>query len=229
MAANVPGTGTLDILIGGAAYPRLVRWSMTWPREDGGIRRWHSYAVTSSDGPILIDPQVPDGPTMSRIEDVMGQMGGYPAATLLTNDMHERAAYSVRDQYSVPVWAPRAGEGEYEGTPDRLYGADDRLPGGLVPVPVHAAFAGDTLLVWTAPDSSVVVFAGDVIMERPDHLAFHGPSRHPKSASSDAEIAASVRAALAPYRDRISMVLSAHGGPFAGDVTAAMAALLDAA
>ena len=79
----------------------------------------------------------------------------------------------------------------------------------------------------TTPDGKVVIFAGDVIMERPDHLAFHGPSAHPKSASSDADIAASVKVALKPYRDRIAMVLSAHGGPFTGDVTAALGSLLD--
>ena len=226
MVVDPAGTGSVDVLIGTAGYPRLLRWTMSWPRADGGVRRWHSYALTTSDGPVLIDPVMPDGRTMAQLESHIEQMGGYPAASILTNDMHERSAYQARTQYSVPVWAPTAGEGEYEGTPDRLYGAEDRLPGGLVALPVHAAFAGDTLLAWTMPDGKVVIFAGDVIMERPDHFAFHGPSSHPKSASSDAEIAASVREALAPYRDRIAMVLSAHGGPFEGDVTGALATLL---
>ena len=221
------GTGSIDILVGSAGYPRLIRWSMSWPRPDGGVRRWNSYAVTSGDGPVLIDPLMPDATTISQLESVVEQMGGYPAASLLTNDMHERAAYSVRSQYSVPVWAPRAGEGEYEQQPDRLFDASDRLPGALIPLPVRAAFPGDTLLLWTAPDGQVIVFAGDVIMERPDHLAFHGPGTHPRAASTDAEVVASVREALAPYRDRISLVCSAHGGPFAGDVSAALAALLD--
>lgn len=200
---------------------------MSWPRDDGGTRKWHSYAIATSDGPVLIDPLMPDGRTMAQLEGHVEQMGGYPAASILTNDMHERSAYDARNQYSVPVWAPKAGEGEYEGKPDRLYGADDKLPGGLVALPVHAAFAGDTLLAWTMSDGRVVIFSGDVIMERPDHFAFHGPSTHPKSAGSEAEIASSVKSALAPYRDRIPMVLSAHGGPFVGDVSAALRALLD--
>ena len=227
MASDPAGTGSVDILVGTAGYPRLLRWTMSWPREDGGVRRWHSYALTTSDGPVLIDPVMPDGKTMSHLEGHIEQMGGYPAASILTNDMHERSAYLARTQYSVPVWAPKSGEGEYEGKPDRLYGAEDRLPGGITPLPVHAAFAGDTLLAWTMPDGRVVIFAGDVIMERPDHLAFHGPSAHPKSAASDADIAASVKVALDPYRDRIAMVLSAHGGPFTGDVAAALRSLLD--
>jgi hypothetical protein len=227
MASDPTGTGTVEILAGTSGYPRLLRWTMAWPRDDGGVRKWHSYAITSSDGPVLIDPVMPDGRTMSQLEAHIEQMGGYPAASILTNDMHERSAYVARAQYSVPVWAPKAGEAEYDGKPDRLYGADDRLPGGIVALPVHAAFAGDTLLAWTMSDGSVVIFSGDVIMERPDHLVFHGPSAHPKSASSEAEIAASVRLALAPYRDRIGMVLSAHGGPFSGDVAAALGALID--
>ncbi len=227
MATDQAGTGSVEILAGTPGYPRLLRWTMAWPRDDGGVRKWHSYAITTSDGPVLIDPIMPDGRTMSQLEAHIEQMGGYPAASVLTNDMHERSAYLARTQYSVPVWAPQAGEGEYEGTPDRLYGAEDRLPGGLTALPVHAAFAGDTLLAWTMPDGRVVIFSGDVIMERPDHLAFHGPSAHPKSASSEADIAASVSTALAPYRDRIAFVLSAHGGPFSGDVAVALTALLD--
>jgi len=227
MAVNAAGSGSVEILVGTAGYPRLLRWTMSWPRDDGGVRRWHSYALATSDGPVLIDPVMPDARTMSQLESHIEQMGGYPTASILTNDMHERSAYDARTQYSVPVWAPQAGDGEYEGKPDRLYGAADQLPGGLVALPVHAAFAGDTLLAWTMPDGKVVIFAGDVIMERPDHLAFHGPSAHPKSASSDADIAASVKVALNPYRDRIAMVLSAHGGPFTGDVTSALGSLLD--
>jgi glyoxylase-like metal-dependent hydrolase (beta-lactamase superfamily II) len=227
MASNPVGTGSVDILVGTAGYPRLLRWTMSWPREDGGVRKWHSYALTTSDGPVLIDPVMPDGKTMSQLEAHIEQMGGYPAASILTNDMHERSAYVARTQYSVPVWAPKAGEGEYEGKPDRLFGSEDRLPGGIAALPVRAAFVGDTLLAWTMTDGKVVIFSGDVIMERSNHLAFHGPSAHPKSAGSNAEIAESVNAALAPYRDRIAMVLSAHGGPFTGDLGSALASLLD--
>ena len=108
MASDPAGTGSVEILVGTAGYPRLLRWTMSWPRADGGVRKWHSYALTTSDGPVLIDPVMPDGKTLSQLETYVEQMGGLPAASLLTNDMHERSAYAARTQYSVPVWAPTA-------------------------------------------------------------------------------------------------------------------------
>ena len=140
-----PASSPVSIEIGTSNYPRLVRWGHAYQRETG-VSLWHSYVLTTADGPILIDPLMPDGQTLGQLEAIVEQMGGVPAATILTNDMHERGAYVARSQWGIPIWAPSAGAGEYEATPDRLFGASDRLPGGLIAIPVHAAFIGDTLL-----------------------------------------------------------------------------------
>ncbi len=222
-----PASSPVSIEIGTSNYPRLVRWGHAYQRETG-VSLWHSYVLTTADGPILIDPLMPDGQTLGQLEAIVEQMGGVPAATILTNDMHERGAYVARSQWGIPIWAPSAGAGEYEATPDRLFGASDRLPGGLIAIPVHAAFIGDTLLKWTAPDGRGVLFSGDVFMERGDHLIIHAPGANPRAATSIEEVAANLRTVLAPHLDSIDLVFSAHGTPFTGDARAEIRRLIGA-
>jgi glyoxylase-like metal-dependent hydrolase (beta-lactamase superfamily II) len=137
--------------------PALVRWT-TW-REDarGGF---DSYLLLTEAGPVLIDPERPsdaDGQTLAEFA------GRRPVATILTNDMHERAAYETREQTGVPVWAPKAGEASLDGTPDHLYADGETLPGGLRAIAIPGRFAGDTVLVWTAPGGERVLFTGDTL------------------------------------------------------------------
>ena len=147
------------------------------------------FAIRTPQGPVLIDPHVPDS---ESVEWVAGLMGQPPVASVLTASWHERSAYAIRDRYGAPVWLPRAGVPEMEGHADHLYDESTPLPAGLRAITVDDTYAGDTLLLWTAADVDHpgVLFTGDAVLAgldpddpRSDHwrrqpglyLWLHGP------------------------------------------------------
>jgi glyoxylase-like metal-dependent hydrolase (beta-lactamase superfamily II) len=163
-------------------------------------------------------------------------MGGRPVASVLTNDMHERAAYEARREYGTPVWAPAAGVPDYEGRPDHLFEDGATLPGGLRAVKVEGPFPGDTALRWQAPDGTRVLFTGDMVLgaadpedprtDRPRSapgLYLHGVSSHPRGSQDMAAFKASLRRLL---DEDFDLVCPAHGVPYRGHAREALASLL---
>ena len=157
MAGDPLRTSKYYIELGTRQRPALVRWC-TW--REGYRGGYDSYILFTSQGPVVLDPEQPDEATTNALVDLVGEE---PAATILTNDMHERMAYEVRSRWSVPVWAPRSGAADLEGKPDHLYAPGDTLPGGLRVFDLQGRFSGDSALLWAAPSGERVLFTGDTL------------------------------------------------------------------
>jgi hypothetical protein len=136
---------------------------------------------------VLIDPVDPGDAALDRLRSIVGRD---PVATVLTSAWHERDAYQARGEWGTPVWAPEAGTSELGGKPDHLYPDGATLPAGLRAITVDPHFAGDSVLLWTAPSGERIMFSGDAVLgelnpwdPRPDHwrrhpglyLFLHGP------------------------------------------------------
>src|SRR6266545_7032741 len=152
-----PRRSKLFVELGTRERPALIRWA-TW--REGYRGGYDSYMLMTEDGPVLLDPE---RPTEEVGRELLQLVGRKPIATILTNDMHERTAYRTREQAGVPVWAPLSGAADLEGRPDHLYEDGVTLPGGIRVLDIHGRFAGDTVLLWTAPTGEHVLFTGDAL------------------------------------------------------------------
>jgi glyoxylase-like metal-dependent hydrolase (beta-lactamase superfamily II) len=232
----------LHVEAGTAAQPALVRWGVFYPAgSDRGGRNgtiYQSYALRTAGGLVLVDPARPTAALEADLRAILQGMGGRPLASVLTNDMHERDAYLGRQEYGVPVWAPAAGQGEYVGQPDRLYGEGDRLPGGLRAVKIEGPFPGDTCLLAEAADGTRALFTGDAIMGPRDPedprpapaqpgptpgLRLHGVGSHRRGAQDMATFKASLRRLL---DEPFDLLCPAHGLPIHDAPKAALERLL---
>ncbi len=232
----------VNVEIGTPAQPQLVRWSIWYPpgSDRGGKRGtvYESYLLRVSGGFVLIDPARPPSSAEGHLRAIAEATGGAPLGSILTNDMHERDAYSVRREFGVLVWAPMAGQGDYEGTPDRFYADGDRLPGGLTAIKIDGPFPGDTALLGQTPDGTRVLFTADMVLgQRNEHdqreglgrdepgLYLHGIGSHPRGSQDMAVFKTSLRRLLEHDFD---IVCPAHGRPFRDTPKAALERLLSA-
>lgn len=170
--AELSRVAKVHIELGTFQAPALIRWATWRAGRRGG---YDSYVAMTATGPVVIDPEQPD----SAAEEVLRQLvREQPIATVLTNDMHERFAYAAREQWGIPVWAPKTGAADLEGKPDHLYEDGQTLPGGLRAIDIFGRFSGDTVLLWQAPTGERVLFTGDTLCgqfnpdnpENADHL-----------------------------------------------------------
>jgi glyoxylase-like metal-dependent hydrolase (beta-lactamase superfamily II) len=218
------------VVLGTPERPVLVRW-VTW--REGNRGGYDSYLLLTGDGPVVVDPELADDASVERV----GQMAERtPIATVLTNDMHERSAYRVRERWDVPVWAPRSGQADLEGMPDHLYDDATLLPGGLRPRDIHGRFSGDTVLRWQAPTGERVLFTGDTLCGA---IAPENPANadHPRAAAGlylgagpfylKLERPDRLNESLRPLLDEaFDLICGAHGVPVR-NAKPALAALLD--
>lgn len=215
-----PTTSTLAVLLGTEDKPILIRWT-TWADSPGSH---DSYALVTPDGPVLIDPETltPEGE-----EKLLALLGTTPKVTVLTNDMHERAAYDYRAKWGAPVHAPAYGS-LYDGAPDHLYQDGDSLPGGLTAYKLEGgAFPGDTVLIWNSPEGKRVLFTGDALNGGFNRLNPAGP--HPRRGEPGLYLGAGPfyleKCTAAPLKESfrtllespIHMLAGAHGDPVTGD------------
>ncbi|MGI8423487.1 MAG: MBL fold metallo-hydrolase [Chloroflexota bacterium] len=230
-----------DVVVGTPSAPQLLRWTVWYPpgHERGGKRGtlYESYALKTRGGSVLIDPARPDAATEAHLRHKIDAMGGTPLASILTNDMHERDAYSVRSEFGVPVWAPARGKGDYDGEPNRFYDDGDRLPGALLAISIDGPFPGDSALLAETADGAKVLFTADMVMgQRSEHdvrpglgrdepgLYLHGVNSHPRGSTDMAAFKQSLRRALDHDFD---VIAPAHGRPFRDDPKGALRKLLD--
>ncbi len=118
--------------------------------------RSESYALRTAGGTVLIDPL----PVRGDVERLLLPT----AALVLTVASHQRAAWSLRRRWRVPVLAPRGSQG-LEEEPDDVYGPGDGLPGGLLAVHAPGPREAHCVLLWE--QEAVVLFAGDLVMNLP--------------------------------------------------------------
>jgi hypothetical protein len=99
--------------------PGLWHWTVHDERIDFVS---DSYALTSADGVVLIDP-------LPLAEESLRAIGAV-AAICLTCGSHQRSAWRLRRELGVPVHTPALAR-EIDEEPDARYGDGDGLPGSL--------------------------------------------------------------------------------------------------
>lgn len=138
--------------------PGVLHWRISDERIGGHTSAAH--AVATDDGTVLIDPLPLPETALDELAPV--------SAICLTAQCHQRSAWRYREQLGAPVYTPATRP--MEGTPDELYAAGDRLPGGLVaihtPGPEEAHFS---FLLERDPG---VLFCSDLLMVDEDRLEF---------------------------------------------------------
>jgi glyoxylase-like metal-dependent hydrolase (beta-lactamase superfamily II) len=226
--------------VGTEAQPELVRWSTYYPPggspggQSGTV--YAAYALRGGGRTVLIDPVQAAPNAEARLATCLASLGSQPVASVLTNDMHERDAYALRERFGAQVWAPAAGQGEYDGQPDRFYEDGDALPGGLRAIKIDGPFPGDTFLLWQAPSGRRVLFTGDAILgagdpqdPRPDRprpapgLYLHWVNAHPRGVQDESRFKSSLRRLL---DEAFDLVCPAHGIPFGDGAKNALARLV---
>jgi hypothetical protein len=229
-------TTTVALVLGTERRPQLVRWTTWWASPAS----MDSYALMTADGPVVVDPEAPTPEGERRL---LALLGGPPKATVLTNDMHERAAYAFRKKWGTPVWGPAYGTpdkgGNMDGgTPDHLYEDGDALPGGVRARKIEGgAFRGDSVLVWDAPGGKCALFTGDALNGPFNRANPNGV--HPRRGEPGLYLGAfpyylkhftpevfkaSVRNLLDEPAD---LICGSHGDPYAQDAAGALRRLLE--
>jgi len=226
------------VALGSEAAPVLIHWSTVFQPGRGGP--FDSYALRTRDGWVLVDPVMPEGGVLDRLERLMGER---PAATVLTSDGHERDAPWLRERWSVPYWGPIPVESErgigYDGEPDHMFeeGGAAELPGGLRALRVAGLWGGDHVLVWRAPTGERVLFTGDPVngqvhleLAREDH--FRRPNAlqfgaRPGYVHRHPDRGAFKRSLSRLLEEEFEVLCGAHAVPFRDDPKPALAALLE--
>ncbi|HKJ69456.1 MAG TPA: MBL fold metallo-hydrolase [bacterium] len=189
--------------------PGLLHWTL----HDNRINhRSDSYAVEGADGLVVIDPLPVKEELTSTFEDAV--------AICLTGRFHQRSAWRYQQQFEIPVYAPRKGQG-YEGQPDHLYDANDTLPGELqvlhAPGPTDAHY----VFLWESEAVSAL-FCADLLERSTEEDVFKFvPAQYQDEPEKTRE---SVRQLL---NYEIDMLCPNHGAYVRGDVHAALREALE--
>jgi hypothetical protein len=234
-----PDRTWIAVEAGTETQPVVVRWATFYWRDVEKTRGsvFVSYALATDRGPVLVDPCLPAADADQALREHLRAMGGVPVASVLTNDMHERDAYEFRRIDGTPVWAPAAGVPDYDGTPDHLFEGGALLPGGLRAIKIDGPFPGDTVLSWTAPEGTRVLFTGDMVIggafdedprvdvpRRGLGLYLHGVNSHPRGSKDMEDFKASLRQVL---NEEFDLICPAHGRPHGADPKDALARILE--
>ncbi len=115
-----------------------------------------SYAVSTDEGTVLIDPLPLADEPLKELGDV--------SAICLTTSSHQRASWRLRHELGVKVWVPALAR-EVEEEPDERYSEDDTLPGDLRPV--FTPGAGTTQHTFLLDRDGGIVFVPDLLVFPP--------------------------------------------------------------
>lgn len=126
-----------------------------WQAYDPAVKcPLSSCAIKTAAGLILIDPIPLEEAALSELI-----AGASPAAIVLTNGNHGRAAAAYRDRFGIPVLAPADAGPDLEVTPDATLADGDVAPGGLRVISLPGAGPGEIGLL-----GGRVVCIGDAII-----------------------------------------------------------------
>lgn len=221
----------MKIESGTDSNPVLIRWSSNVGRPSP----WDSYALRTTAGWVLIDPDRPTAEIEGRLENLIDEV---PIATVLTSDGHERSCYDLRDRWGIPVWGPATEPAQrpvaYEGKPDHIYDVETELPGGLVAHKLRGAWQGDHALLWR---DEGILFTGDILngqVERSlvpeDHYRYHSGIYFGARAGyiDRHEDPEGLKESILPLLGwDFDTICGSHGTPFRDDVKSAVTRLLD--
>jgi glyoxylase-like metal-dependent hydrolase (beta-lactamase superfamily II) len=136
---------------------QVVPGVWTWSVHDDRIDFVSaSYAVSSEEGTVLIDPLPLEDDALRRLGDA--------AAICLTTSSHQRSAWRLRRALGARVWAPALAR-QVEEEPDERYSEDDALPAGMRPI--FTPGAGTTQHTFLLDRDGGVAFVPDLFVLPP--------------------------------------------------------------
>lgn len=170
--------------------PALFYWQAYEPAVKCDLS---SVAVATAEGLILIDPIALAEPS---------ELPAEPAAILLTNANHERAAMWWRERCGARIFAPAIALDGLDIVPDRILEEGDLAPGGFRVVSIEGGAPGETAYVGNG-----LVCVGDALI----HLDSHGfDLLPPKYCTNPQMLPRSLRKLLSCDFDILTF---AHGKP----------------
>jgi glyoxylase-like metal-dependent hydrolase (beta-lactamase superfamily II) len=189
--------------------PGVWHWSIVDERIGGFVSS--SHAVRSDGGVVLVDPLPLAGDSEAPLGDV--------AAICLTTSVHQRSAWRLRRELSVPVWAPAAVR-EVDEEPDERYSEGNVVPGGMraifMPGPGTAQHG------FLLDREGGVLFTSDLFV----HPAGGGLRFVPGEYMHDPEQARRTAEGLLDLD--FAVLCTGHGAPVTNDPKAAIRAALEA-
>jgi glyoxylase-like metal-dependent hydrolase (beta-lactamase superfamily II) len=185
------------------AAPGLHFWQAYEPAVKCDLT---SHAIATHEGLVLVDPIALADPS---------RLPGPPAAILLTNANHARAAAWWRERTSAPIFAPAAALGELDLVPDHGLTDGDLAPGGLRTIALPGGAPGETAYLGHG-----LCVVGDALI----HLDSHGFALLPAKYCTDAALLSqSLRKLLSCEFDILTF---AHGTPLRPHARERLATLL---
>jgi hypothetical protein len=190
--------------------PGVWFWSLSDERIGGYVASAH--AVAGEAGSVLVDPLPLEQGAFERLLPV--------DAIVLTAGTHQRSAWRLRRELSVPVYAPSLVR-LVDEEPDVRYSEGDELPAGLQPF--FAPGPGTTQHALLLPGEPSVLFTSDLFVHEAGQELSFVPDRFVHDA---AQTRATARRVLALDFDVLCV---GHGSPVLEDPKGAIRALLERA
>ncbi len=141
--------------------PRIAFWQAYEPAVKCDLS---SCAILTGGGWVFVDPILLAKPALAEL-----LVGGAPAAIVLTNSNHARAAARYRELFSIPVLASGEAVPELEVSVDRVVCAGDLVFEELTVVSVPGAGPGEIALHF---GSELLVMGDALINIEPEGLRF---------------------------------------------------------
>ena len=138
----------------------LLHWTIADERIGG--HRSDSYALSTSEGLVLIDP-------VGLRADLERELHA-ARALFLTHGNHQRAAWRLRRELGLRVYAPRGVTGLDE-EPDALLDGETPLPAGMHAWPARG-FADACYLSYEPAEGPSLLFCGDLLVRDGDGYRF---------------------------------------------------------
>lgn len=190
--------------------PTLFGWAALHPQWKVFFQ---SYALKTDAGVILIDPTQPTKPVL----DQLGALGE-PAAIVLTNAHHDRAADWFRKEFEIQVYAHENAPPDCDSKIDVPVMDGEKLPGGLCAIRLPGVSPSELALF--TKNGAGIMLMGDAILNTPGK----GLELLPEQFIEDSKQARHSLHKLLEYD--FEVVTFSHGDPIVAKGKAALADFL---
>ena len=178
----------------------------------------HSYYITATDPPVLIDPRIPK----EGIEWFEGHEP--PKHIYLTNRHHYRHSGKFEESFGTKVWCHKDGLHEFtKGELVNPFIHGEELPGGILALKVGVLCPEETALY--IPLSGGIISIGDAIIRVGDELGFVPDYLMGENPESVKKGLRSVFIKL--LKRKFDHLLFAHGKPWIGGAREGLREFLD--